>query len=126
MTTDPIDRACERNFVKPGSPLERTVRSHAYKFFTADGSALDERLDSFINEHREDDFYKESFTAAPPARAVGLETLKLSESQRADIAAGKLVVEPSRPAQESATVPEVVRPTVQEFERLVHEGTTAG
>ena len=114
MTTDPIDRACERNFVKPGSPLERTVRSHAYKFFGADGSALDEGLDSFINEHRQDAFYKESFTAVPPARAAGLDTLKLSESQRADIATGKIMIEPAA-KQETATIAATARPSADEF-----------
>ena len=32
LNSDPISRACERHFVKPGSAAERTVRSNAYQF----------------------------------------------------------------------------------------------
>jgi hypothetical protein len=61
LSSDPIIRACERHFVKPGSAAERTVRSNAYPVFGADGSALEERFDTFIGELRQNDFYKESF-----------------------------------------------------------------
>jgi hypothetical protein len=68
---DPIRRACQRNSVKPGSPLERTLRSHSYKFFGADGGALDEHIDKFIAEQKKDPFYASCFSAAPgPAKVA--------------------------------------------------------
>ena len=86
--SDPIARSLERNFVKAGSPLERTVRSQAYKFFSSDGSALDERIDNFISESREDAFFADSFTTPPAGAAATMSkaTVVPNEQERAAIA----------------------------------------
>jgi hypothetical protein len=92
---DPIDRALRRAHGIAGSPLEKTLRLHAYKLIdTGDGTKTDANLDKFVSEQRADPFYASSFTAPPgPAKVAGIDTLHLSEPERAAIASGKVEVE---------------------------------
>src|ERR1035437_7292542 len=89
---DPIDRALRRASGVSGSPLEKLVRANSYKLIS--GTEQDDaKLDSFIREQRHDEFYSASFTAPPgPAKAAGI-GIKITEEQRRDIDAGKIVVE---------------------------------
>jgi hypothetical protein len=108
---DPIDRMCEKHFVKPGSPLERTARAFAFKFFGSDGTLLEERFDAFIAEYRQNKFYNDSFTATPPARVAGID-IHISEELRTAIADGSLVVQGAD--RDTASVPATVRPNSEE------------
>jgi hypothetical protein len=111
---DPIDRALARCSVKSGSSLEKLVRQNAFKLFDADG-ADNGKIDAFILEQRGDPFYASCFTAPPgPAKAAGIDTLKLTEEQRRDIAAGKIVIEPVA-KQETATIAATVQRSEEEF-----------
>jgi hypothetical protein len=118
---DPIRRACERNLVKAGSPLERTVRKHAFKFFAPDGSVLDERIDSFIASERNDPFYKESFAGAPPAKAAGLK-INISEAERIAIDRGTLVIEAADNQETASIGPGTVQATEDEFKEIIASG----
>jgi hypothetical protein len=126
MTTenDPIDRALIRAHGIAGSPLEKTLRLHAYKLIdTGDGTKTDANLDEFVREQRADPFYASSFTAPPgPAKAAGIDTLALSEEQRSDIDAGKLVIE-AETKQETATIgTATVQPSEEELDEIIASG----
>lgn len=119
---DPIRRACQRNLVKAGSPLEHTVRNHAHNFFTPDGSVLDDRIDSFIASQRSDPFFKESFAGAPPAKtAAGGIGIAISEATRKAIDDGTLVIEGDKP--ETASIgPGTIQASMDEFEEMRRSG----
>ena len=120
---DPIDRALIRAHGIAGSPLEKTLRLHAYKLIdTGDGTKTDANLDKFVSEQRADPFYASSFTAPPgPAKVAGIDTLHLSEPERAAIASGKVEVEPGS-AHETATVPGTVQPSEEELDEIIASG----
>jgi hypothetical protein len=99
-----------------------TVRSHAYKFFTPDGSVLDERIDSFIASQRSDPFYKESFTAAPgPAKAAGI-GIAITEAERIAIDRGEIVVEPEAKSETASIGPGTIQPSMSEFDEMIASG----
>ena len=121
---DPIDRALIRAHGIAGSPLEKAVRLNAYKLIdTGDGTKTDANLDEFVREQRADPFYASSFTAPPgPAKAAGIDTLALSEEQRSDIDAGKLVIE-AETKQETATIgTATVQPSEEELDEIIASG----
>lgn len=124
-TQGTLDRMCEKNFVKPGSPLEQSARLHAHEFFGPDGSSLEERFADFCRERRGDPFYADSFTAPQgPAKVAGIDTLALSEEQLAAIDAGTLVIEPEA-KQESASIVGTVQPDEDELKAIIATGKVA-
>ena len=121
---DPIDRALIRAHGIAGSPLEKAVRLNAYKLIdTGDGTKTDANLDKFVSEQRADPFYASCFTVPPPAKAAGIGTLKLTEEQRAAIAAtGKVVIE-AETKQETATIgTATVQPSEEELDEIIASG----
>jgi hypothetical protein len=121
---DPIDRALIRAHGIAGSPLEKAIRLNAYKLIdTGDGTKTDSNLDNFVIEQRADPFYASSFTAPPgPAKVAGIDTLKVTEEQRAAIAAtGKVVIEPEA-KQETATISATIQPSEEELDEIIASG----
>lgn len=120
---DPIDRALIRAHGIAGSPLEKTLRLHAYKLIdTGDGTKTDANLDKFVSEQRADPFYASCFTAPPPAKVSGVDTLHLSEEQRADIDTGKIVIE-AETKQETASIgTATVQPSEEELDEIIASG----
>ena len=84
---DQIDRALIRAHGIAGSPLEKTLRLHAYKLIdTGDGTKTDSNLDNFVIEQRADPFYESSFTTPPVGAAVTSKaTVVPTEKERAAI-----------------------------------------
>jgi hypothetical protein len=98
------------------------VRANAYKL--VNGTETDDaKLDSFINEARANPFYSASFTAPPgPAKAAGIDTLKLTEEQRSDIDTGKIVVEAAAKRETASIGTATVQPSEEELDEIIASG----
>jgi hypothetical protein len=116
---DPIDRALARNNGIARSPLEKLVRANAYKL--VNGTETDDaKLDAFIREQRQDEFYSASFTAPPgPARTAAID-MKITEERRIAIATGAVVIEADKPS--TASIPGTVQASEKEFAEIIASG----
>ena len=117
---DPIDRALIRAHGIAGSPLEKTLRLHAYKLIdTGDGTKTDANLDNFVIEQRADPFYESSFTTPPAGVAVTSKaTISPDEKQLSEMSASGKVPVPTTPAKAKPSQTDVVLLDPDEFESI--------
>jgi hypothetical protein len=115
---DIVDRALARQRVLPQSSMEKWVRSNMYAILVGDPSGWDEKLDAFVGQYRNDDFYSKDFVALPKPP---VETVKQPTVQELAVLAGK--APGAQKAAASETRPpqmgDIVQPTAEEFKQLV-------
>jgi len=96
---DEIDRAVVRCKVKPGSELEKLLRSNFYNVVGIAEENRDAKLDKFLNEQRSNPLYADSLVAPvcppqerdkPPIEKI--DTMNLNRETFEQIVAGRISV----------------------------------